>query len=83
MIVKAFSIYDSKAESFNNPIFVAAMGQATRIFYDQVNDEKSPFNAHPEDYTLFYIGEFDMDKGMFIPIETPKSMGLAVEFLAT
>ena len=83
MILKAFSIYDSKAESYNNPIFVPAMGQATRMFYDQVNDETSPFNKHPEDYTLFYIGEFDMDKGIFLPNETPKSMGLAVEFMAT
>lgn len=76
-----FSIFDSKAEAFNTPIFLPAKGQATRTFEDQVNDESSPFNKHPGDYTLFLIGEFDTDTGLLTPLSTPTSLGLAAEYL--
>lgn len=76
-----FSIFDSKAETFNSPIFLPAIGQARRTFGDQVNDKESPFNKHPGDYTLFHIGEYETDTGLLTPLTTPTSLGLAVEYL--
>lgn len=83
MKFKIFSIYDSKAEVFNTPIFLATEGQAIRIFDDMVNDEdkNADIAKHPEDYTLFTIGEFDANNGKLEPLNTPKSLGLAQEFI--
>ena len=83
MKYKIFSIFDSKAENFNTPIFLPTEGQAIRIFDDMVNDQadKSEIAKHPEDYTLFCLGEFDSDAGLVTPLTTPKSLGLAQEFV--
>lgn len=83
MKLYVFSIHDTKAEIFNTPIFLPAVGQARRTFGDQVNDKESPFNKHPGDYTLFQIGEYETDTGLLEPLKTPISLGLAVEYLET
>lgn len=75
-----FSVFDSKAEIFNTPFFMAAKGQALRGFTDEVNRPDSEIGKHPEDYTLFCIGEVDLNTGLITPLSTPTSMGLAIEF---
>lgn len=81
MKYKIFSIFDSKAETFNTPIFLPTEGQALRIFDDMVNNPEQEIAKHPEDYTLFNLGEFDSDIGLVTPLNTPKSLGLAQEFV--
>lgn len=81
MKFKIFSIYDSKAQQFNTPIFLAQEGQAIRAFDDLCNNKDSEVSKHPEDYTIFAIGEFDDDNGLVTPLTTPKSLGLALEFI--
>ena len=76
----AFSVYDRAAENYNTPMFMAAKGQAIRAFDDQANSEDSMINKHPEDYTLFYIGEFDDDTGLLTPANKPQSMGKGSDF---
>lgn len=76
-----FSIFDSKAEIYNTPIFLPAIGQARRTFGDQVNDDESPFGKHPEDYTLFHIGSYETDTAEITPLETPVSLGVAIEYI--
>ena len=80
MIFKIFSVFDSKAETYNTPLFLPAAGQAIRAFEDQANEETSEIYKHPEDYTLFEIGTFDSDIGKVEPLQTPKSLGVAIEF---
>ena len=75
-----FSVFDSKAETFNTPFFMAAKGQALRGFQDEVNRPESEIGKHPEDYTLFCIGEVDLDTGKITPLSSPTSMGLAIEY---
>lgn len=65
MITKMFSVFDSKAVVFGTPIFVPTKGAAIRSFSDVANDEKSSIGKHPEDYTLFYLGEYDDATGSF------------------
>lgn len=81
MKFKIFSIYDSKAETYNTPIFLATEGQAIRMYDDMIQKEDSEISKHPEDYTLFVLGEFDSDVGSVISLNTPKSLGVAVEFI--
>lgn len=75
------AVYDSKAELFQQPIFFKAKGEAIRAFADEVNRDKSPMKNHPEDYTLFNIGSYDVESGLLTPLTTPTSLGLAIDYL--
>lgn len=79
MIMKAYSIRDQKGEVFNLPFFKITHGQAERDFESLVNDGKSTLNAYPEDFDLYHIGEYDDQKGTFIPMETPTHLIKAVQ----
>lgn len=80
MIQKMFTVYDSKLEAYLQPFFMASKGQAIRAFTDSVNDTTTQFNKHPEDFTLFEIGEYDDSKGQVSNLITPNSLGVALEY---
>jgi len=63
MIHKIYSVFDSKAESYTPPFVDNAEGRALRTFADCCNDQGHQFGKHPEDYTLFCLGEFNDDTG--------------------
>ena len=75
-----FTIYDTKAESFNTPFFQNTIGQATRSFTDAVNDPTTSMHNHPEDFTLFEIGSIDLDTAKMETLDTPVSHGLAIHY---
>ena len=81
MIQKVFTIYDSKLEAYMQPFFMQSKGQAIRAFTDSVNDSQSQFNKHPEDFTLFQIGEYDDATARIQNLSTPQSLGVALEYL--
>lgn len=60
---KACSIRDTKAEAWTSPMFFQSNAQAVRSFGDAVKDRSSDFGKHPEDYHLFWVGEFDDQTG--------------------
>lgn len=80
MKMKVFTVYDSKAEAFATPFFMQSTGQALRAWTDTCNDEQTQINRHPEDFTLFHLGDFDSFTGKFENLPTPQSLGIAVEF---
>lgn len=57
------AVRDRAIDAYMQPIFCQAIGQAIRIFIDEVNRKESPMNSHPEDYDLYHIGEYDEDTG--------------------
>ncbi len=59
MIHKIFTFYDEKAEAYLPVFMMHAPAMARRTFSDMVNDLGHQFGKHPEDYTLYEIGEFD------------------------
>lgn len=77
---KVYTVYDSKVESYMNPFLMQTKGQAIRAFADSVNDEKTQFYKHPEDFTLFEIGEYDDASGVYSMHESKVSCGTALEF---
>lgn len=81
MINKFYTVYDSKVQAYMSPFMAQNAGHATRMFADAVADEKSVLNKHPEDYTLFEIGSWDDQTAKFESLATPKSLGLALEFV--
>lgn len=78
MLLKMYSIRDSKAEVFNPPFFKHTHGEAERDFRNLVNDEKSFVNKYPEDFDLFYLGQFDDQTGKIEPLPTPEHQLKAV-----
>lgn len=65
MILKIFSVRDMKADLYGRPFFDQSIGNAIRSFGDQVNANQ-PDNIlflHPEDFELYYLGEFDDNTG--------------------
>ena len=81
--MKMFSIYDHKAKAYQLPFYLRQSGEALREFSDLVNDEKSRVIKHPEDYTLFLLGEFDETTGEFQLEKTPSPLGKALEYSQT
>ncbi len=77
---KMFVIYDSKANAFMQPWFLTQQGMAQRAFSDCVNDPDHNFGRHPEDYTLFDIGQFD-DQNAKVEWNAPKSIGNGIQYL--
>lgn len=74
MNTKIYTIFDTKVEAYMAPFTSPQHGSAIRAFTDTVLDEGTTFHAHPEDYTLFYIGDFDPNTGLIEPALTPVSL---------
>nr|QJB19434.1 MAG: nonstructural protein [Microvirus sp.]QJB19675.1 MAG: nonstructural protein [Microvirus sp.] len=70
--MKAFSIRDIKAEGFNTPFFQATFGLAERAFKEAANDPQSQIAKNKEDFSLYYLGEFDQQTGLISPENAPK-----------
>lgn len=81
MILKIFSVYDSKVGAYLPPVFLRSTGEAIRSVTTAANDSKHEFCQHAEDYTLFEIGHWDDQKCQFVLKETPVSLGVMIEFI--
>lgn len=67
MKLEIYTIYDSKAEQYGRPFYQQNHAEAIRSVTDLVNDPNTTVGRHPEDFTLFHIGEFDGDNGGLLP----------------
>lgn len=59
------AVFDSAAALYGQPVFVPSVGVALRSFIDEVNNKESAMFGHPDDYTLFYVADFDDATGEF------------------
>lgn len=80
MILKVYSIFDSKIGSYLAPFFPQAKGAAIRAFTEALNDPNHQFSKYPEDFTLFELGEWDDATASFTSHLTPLSVGTGLEF---
>ena len=80
MILKMFSILDTKAKAYMTPQFHMTADVAIRDFTERANDGQSMISRYPEDFALFEIGEFNALKGEMNPLPTPHSLGNAVSY---
>lgn len=78
--LKVFAVYDSKMEAYARPFNMLTVGQATRAFADVVNDANTEISKHPEDFTLFLLGEYDEQKGYYENLPAPQALGQALEY---
>lgn len=82
MILKAFSVRDSKSESFLPPFFANSVGSAVRSFGDAANEKSSMLYKHPGDYQLYELGYFDDNDGVLTALIPMKLLGCAADFVS-
>ena len=75
MKLQAYTIYDVASGTYMRPFYSEADGQAIRGFKDIATDKDHEVGKHPEDYTLYRIGDFNTTTG--------KMTGEDLEKLAT
>lgn len=79
MILKVFTVYDSKAQAYLQPFFMQSAGQAIRAWEDTSNNPETQFSRHPADFTLFEVGTYDDQVGRFENLNAPVALGTALQ----
>lgn len=65
--IQVLAVHDSAAGSFAMPMFFASKGVAVRAFSDAANGGDKNISAHPQDYKLYKLGEYNPVSGELIP----------------
>lgn len=68
MLLRCYSIFDRKALQYHPPFFQSADGAAVRMVADLANDTQTMVGRHPADFVLFYIGDYDDQRGLLSPV---------------
>lgn len=68
---KVYAPFDSKLQVWMQPMFFLHPGQAERMWRELALDGQSILSKHPNDFTLFQIGEFDDATGVLTPFVPP------------
>lgn len=68
MMLRGYTIYDCKALQYHSPWWAASDGAAIRSFQDLVNDHNTTIGRHPSDYSLWFVGHYDDNKGAMHPV---------------
>lgn len=76
-----YGVLDAKLQSFRFKFFCPTDKAAEREFGDAVNNPKTLFSSHPEDYSLYLLGKFDTHSGLVEAIVPSVLLGRAEEFL--
>lgn len=80
MMLKIFTAYDVKTQTFMQPFFLRSQGEAKRAFTQVANDREHLIGGHPGDFTLFEIGEFDDSTGRLTYHEMHENLGSAISY---
>ena len=72
-----YAIYDSGVSTWLKPVYAKNNGEILRSFTEICNDSQSQFFKHPSDYTLFELGTFDDDSGVFTLHKVPNRLVMA------
>ena len=78
---KIVTVLDSKAEAYLKPLFFKSKGEAIRMFENEVNgNHDTMLSKHPEDFTLYEIGEWDERSGKLTILEAKIAIGNGMDF---
>ncbi len=82
MIHQIFTVFDSKTAAYLPPFYLPTKGAAIRALQDTLQDPQHQFARHPEDYTLFHIGNFEDTDASIVTFEAGVSLGSCLELMA-
>lgn len=80
MILNVYSVYDKKAQCYLDIFYRNHDGEALRSFSDRVSESNSLYAKHPEDYSLFKLGQIDTTSGELVG-QKPKFLSDAISFV--
>lgn len=72
MVQKMYSVRDSKAEFYERPFLQHTHAEAQRSFASIARDPQNPIGKNPEDFDLYYLGEYDNVTGKLDPLPAPE-----------
>lgn len=67
MIRNLYSVRDAKASVFCPPFVSHNDNTAKRDFWHAGQDKTTQLGQHPEDFSLWLVGQIDDDKGTLLP----------------
>lgn len=65
MIYEVYSVMDKAVKAFLPPIFTRTRGEVMRSFAATVNEAGNQMHKYSSDYTLYFLGSFDDNSGIF------------------
>lgn len=74
-------IRDSCLDAYQGPQMVDTVGAAVRSFGDMIKDPKRYESTHPEHFSLWCVGLFNLETGQLIPYERPKQLALGTDYV--
>lgn len=81
--LRLFSVYDDGAKAYLRPFWSDYKINAQRSFRTLINQKDDRDNmvaAHPDQFTLFEIGVFDVRTGIFTSHSIPITLGNGLEY---
>lgn len=81
MMHSLFTVYDSKAAAYLPPFTSQNEGTAVRSIMATLRNSEHPFALNPEDFTLFYLGDFDDQTGLY-SVHAPRAVANMLELLS-
>lgn len=79
---QVFAIRDAAMNQFMEPWNMQTLGLAIRSFGDLTEDKTRTIHAHPDDYELYHIAEWDPETGKFTNLATgPKMIARGKDFI--
>lgn len=57
-------VYDAAINEFMQPFYVRTEDECKRMIFSSLSEE-SNLSRHPQDYTVYQLGEFDTSLGVF------------------
>lgn len=80
MRMQVYSVFDQAVRAYLGPFHVRSRAEAIRSFIGAVNEGKNDFKANAKDYTLFYLGDYDDNEGVYYSAQPgPESVLTALQ----
>lgn len=80
-MLSAYSIFDKKVGRYYRPTFAGSVVEVGRNLQILVKDQNSSLCLFPADFAVYDVGQFDDDKGLFIPEIPPKFVAEVMEYV--
>lgn len=77
---KIFVFKDDKSNSYGPPMVMPTKGIFIREVQDQLKQGQAVWAKHPQDFTIFEIGEYDPSTGTVHNYEAKSAIGLVDDF---
>lgn len=76
MKLEIFAIRDRQLDAFMQPWTAQTIGQATRIFADEVNKPGEQMHKHADDYDLYHLATFQQHTGEIVKLGKPQQIAI-------